>query len=228
VLSIRDDHAFWSSLDSDLLPTLDRLEPADRRLVADEARLGSVAEAFALVVDAKSPYTFRHSARVAQLARAAGERAGLAAQDLSDLHRAGLLHDIGKLAIPNSILDKAGPLTDAERSEIERHPEISRQVLERVPAFARIAELAAAHHEKLDGSGYPRGLTGAELSESARLLAVADVYEALTADRPYRRAMSSEVALAVLRDEAEVGKLCVDSVGALEAALGARRDLVAA
>src|SRR5262249_561962 len=141
-LSFRDDRAFWASLTGDPGEALGALEPYDRRVVADDARLDRVAEAFALVIDAKSPYTFRHSRRVAELAVAAGAQLGFDQDGLRDLRRAGLLHDIGKLGVPTSILDKPGRLDERERARIERHPELSERVLARVPALAGIAGVA--------------------------------------------------------------------------------------
>jgi HD-GYP domain-containing protein (c-di-GMP phosphodiesterase class II) len=121
--------------------------------------------------------------------------------ELSDLRRAALLHDVGKLAVSNRILDKPGSLTEAEFANVREHPVVTRQILERVPGFRHLAPVAAAHHERLDGRGYPDRLTAGELTVPMRLLAVADVYEALTSERPYRRAMSSEQALELVRSE---------------------------
>src|SRR6185503_18851720 len=103
------------------------------------------------------------------------------------LYRAGLLHDIGKLGVSNTILDKNGSLTDEERQQVQRHPEYTWEILRRVTAFQDVAWVAARHHERLDGSGYPWHLDAARLDSPARILAVADVFEAITADRPYRK-----------------------------------------
>ena len=127
---------------------------------------------------------------------------GLPDADVVDVRRAALLHDFGKLGVPNSILDKPAKLEEAEFEVIRRHPELSLRILAPVPAFAAVAEMAACHHERLDGRGYFRGLTEPELSIGARIVAVADVFEALTAERPYRSAMPTETALAILREEA--------------------------
>jgi putative nucleotidyltransferase with HDIG domain len=228
-LSFRGDESFWRSVaEDDLAPGLTALEPYEQKIFADDDRLDRVAEAFALVIDAKSPYTYRHSSRVAELTVATATAFGLDQDALRDLRRAGLLHDIGKLAVPNSILDKPGRLTDDERKRIELHARLSEQVLSRVGRFTDIAATAGAHHEKLDGSGYWRGLKGAALSQHARVLAVADVYEALTADRPYRAALAPEEALAILGGEVQAGRLCGDSVMALAATLGSNEQLLAA
>ncbi len=190
------DAAFWSSLQEGDIAWW---EPEDRLLTADDARLDGIAGAFAGVVDAKSPWTYRHSDRacliVVGLASALGADVGM----LRDLRRAALLHDVGKLAISNRILDKPAPLTRAEFARIKEHPVITERILARVPGCEHIASVACAHHERLDGGGYPRGLSAAELTMPMRLLAMADVYEALTSERPYRPALRSEEALAVIR-----------------------------
>ena len=114
------------------------------------------------------------------------------------MRRAALLHDIGKLAISNRILDKPAKLSDEEFHAIQTHPVHTLSILERAPCFAELADLAANHHEKLDGSGYPRALAADDLDLPMRVLAVADIYEALTADRPYRGPLSIEEALAII------------------------------
>jgi HD-GYP domain-containing protein (c-di-GMP phosphodiesterase class II) len=197
--AIRRDGAFWRSLpEADLSPW----EPAEHMLEADEERLDAIAYAFAGVIDAKSPWTYRHSDRTCMVVL--GLAAALGAEDdqLNDLRRAALLHDIGKLGVSNRILDKPGRLTTAEFAQIREHPIVTRRILERVPGFTPLAPVAAAHHERLDGSGYPHGLTAADLTMPMRMLAVADVYDALTSERPYRAAMRSEQALAIIRVEA--------------------------
>jgi HD-GYP domain-containing protein (c-di-GMP phosphodiesterase class II) len=197
--AMRFDVAFWQSLRDG---ELGAWEPPDRTLVADEARLDAIAYAFAGVIDAKSPWTYRHSDRACVIVLGLATALGADDDELSGLRRAALLHDVGKLAVSNRILDKPGRLTAFELAIVRGHAAMTRQVLERVPGFAAIAPMAAAHHERLDGSGYPDGLTAEELSAQMRLLAVADVYEALTSERPYRAAMSSEQALRIIRAEA--------------------------
>jgi HD-GYP domain-containing protein (c-di-GMP phosphodiesterase class II) len=137
---------------------------------------------------------------------------------LTDIRRAALLHDVGKLAISNRILDKPGKLTDEEFGKIREHPRISGQVLARIPGFSHLVDLASAHHERLDGRGYPSGLRGDDLTLPMRVLAVADVYEALTSQRPYRAAMTSDDALSTIRTEVP-RRLDADVFGALEALL---------
>jgi HD-GYP domain-containing protein (c-di-GMP phosphodiesterase class II) len=125
-----------------------------------------------------------------------------------------MLHDIGKLAISNRILDKPDPLTGDELAQVRRHPLITARILERIPGFAHLAPLAAAHHERLDGSGYPYRLRAENLTTPMRVLAVADVFEALTSARPYRPPVSAETALRILRADAPA-RLDADVVEAL-------------
>jgi HD-GYP domain-containing protein (c-di-GMP phosphodiesterase class II) len=146
---------------------------------------------------------------------------GFNADERQTLRRAALLHDIGKLAISNRILDKPDKLSDEEFRAIQTHPVHTLSILERAPCFAGLAELAANHHEKLDGSGYPRSLEGSDLDLPMRVLAVADVYEALTADRPYRGPLPAEEALAIIdRDVPE--RLDGTVRNALKISLGAK------
>ncbi len=205
----------WMSLASpDLENDISRMEPSDKVLTATPERLDLTARAFAQIIDAKSPFTYEHSERVASLATRMTEYMGLPIQIMHDQMRAGLLHDIGKLGISNSILDKPGKLTDAEFARIKKHPKLTYDVLQRVSPFRNIAEVAASHHEKLDGSGYHRGVTGENLSLPARILTVADIFDALSRDRPYRPAMPTEQAFTIL-DKDSGDKLCPYSVKAL-------------
>jgi HD-GYP domain-containing protein (c-di-GMP phosphodiesterase class II) len=198
-------------------------EPSERVLIGDEDRISRVAHAFAKVIDAKSPATAGHSHRVAELVVGASERLGQPAD--RTFVRAALLHDIGKLSLSSRILDKPGRLTEAEWTAVRAHPLHTEELLSRVAPLRPVAAIAAAHHERLDGGGYPRGLTGAELGLPARLLAVADVYEALTATRPYRAALEPSAAVAHLRMEARAGRLDGDCIEALaESALDRAHD----
>jgi HD-GYP domain-containing protein (c-di-GMP phosphodiesterase class II) len=194
--AFRADAGFWASLAEG---DLSAVEPPDRVLIADDNRLDRISEGFARVIDAKSPWTHQHSDRACAIATGIAEVLGVEATVMPGLRRAARLHDIGKLGISNRILDRPGRLTDAEYTKVKEHPVITRRILERVPGFNELAPLASAHHERLDGSGYPHGWTAEELTQPMRVLAVADVYEALTADRPYRPAWSSEDALAIIR-----------------------------
>jgi HD-GYP domain-containing protein (c-di-GMP phosphodiesterase class II) len=217
---IRGDTAFWAG-------ELRAAEPGERRLTADEGYMDRVADAFAGVVDAKSPWTYRHSDRTCVISLSMAVLLGCDEAALGDMRRGALLHDIGKLAISNRILDKPARLTDAEFARVRQHPLFTQWILERTPGFAALAPLAAAHHERLDGGGYPHGLTARDLTLPMRILAVADVYEALTSERPYRPAMSSADALEEMRLEVP-RRLDGRVYEALEAVLEERRPAPAA
>jgi putative nucleotidyltransferase with HDIG domain len=178
------DAEFWNSLHAEDLAALTaRHEPPDRVFEGTETHLDSVARAFARVIDAKSPWTFQHSERVAARSVAMAEAIGLPSEEIRDLRRAALLHDMGMLGVSNRILEKAEPLSAEDWDPIRRHPELSREIIGKVTAFREVAEIAACHHEHLDGTGYPRGLTGEQLSLPARILAVATRAEAMLEDR---------------------------------------------
>ena len=196
--AFRSDEGFWASLAE---PDLTRWEPEDQIVVLDRDRLLRIATAFAGIVDAKSSWTYFHSDRTSQIATDMGAALGFDDDELDDLRHVALLHDIGKLAISSRILDKPAGLTHAEYERVKEHPLFTQWVLERVSCFEDLAPVAAAHHERLDGSGYPRGLDAYSLTLPMRVLAMADVYEALTAERPYRHALGDKEALEIIRDE---------------------------
>jgi len=220
VVSWRADTAWWQGLSGrNVAAQVVALEPRDRVRRVDDTALDEVARAFAEIIDAKSPYTYQHSTGVASFAVTIADAIGLDAPSRQRLARAGLLHDIGKLGVSNRTLDKAGPLTLDERRVLERHPLHTYEILSRVAAFAEFAVTAAVHHEKLDGSGYPWGYTASRLDVPARILTVADMYEALTADRPYRIALFPTAAIEVLQSDAAAGKLDPQIVEALASAV---------
>ena len=212
----RSDRRFWSSLGGHgPHAVIGGFEPTDRVQTADSERLDRVAEAFALIIDAKSPYTGSHSVGVARIAVAVADVLGYGPRALRNLRRTALLHDIGKLGVSNLILDKPGKLTDEEWAQMRRHPELTVRILERVGAFRDLAATAGAHHERLDGGGYHLGLRAGQLNRDARILAVADVCEALTADRPYPKAMEPDEVRAIMRRDAG-SAFCPEALGALE------------
>lgn len=197
--SWREDVDWWEALNSpDATAMALALEPQQHTRYVDDRGLDDVARAFAEIIDAKSAYTFSHSTNVAKYARATAFELGFEKPEVSVLNRAALLHDVGKLGVSSRILDKAGPMTDEERSEMQRHPVYTWEILQRVNAFAGFARTASLHHEKLDGSGYPWGVKAEELDISSRILCVADMYEALTANRPYRAGLSRDQALKII------------------------------
>lgn len=196
------DTTFWEALSTRPEATL--AEKTSPRLQArvSEAGLDSVCSAFAQIIDAKSSFTGEHSARVATYAEQLAQALGVGEIRRRTLRHAALLHDLGKLAVPNLILDKPDRLTTAEFEQVKKHPYYTQVILDQIPGFGRISEIAAAHHEKLNGRGYFRGVTGEALDQEMRILAVADIFDALTAVRPYRAAMPVEQALAILQAEA--------------------------
>ena len=181
-------------------------EPAPYRHVTP-ALVERYAEAFARAVDLKSVWTATHSYDVGVLAAASGEVAGLDQSSVRDLRAAGWLHDLGRVAVPNMIWDKPGPLNEAEREQVRLHAYQTERLLARSPVLGRVAALAGSVHERCDGSGYPKGLKSAHLDEPARLLAACDVFCALREDRPHRPAYKLDVAVSMLTDEARHGTL---------------------
>ena len=165
-------------------------------------RVDQICEAFADVVDAKSHFTFRHSLGVADAALGIAETMGLPADRLQLVRRTALLHDIGKLGVSNTILDKSSPLTADEWQAVQQHPRSTSQILERVRSFREMAVVAGEHHEKLDGSGYPDRLTARDLSMESRIIAVADIFGALSEDRPYRPGLKLEHTLSIMKESA--------------------------
>lgn len=179
------------------------LDPRPRKIPsATLAQMLQIGQVFAGVVDAKSPWTTTHSTRTALLSRRMAAVMGLDEDEADRIGLAALLHDLGKLAVSNAILDKAGPLDPGEMMEMQGHTEITYQLLAPLWPLGDVAEMAASHHERLDGSGYHRHLRGPDLTFGAQIVAVADVFEALTADRPYRRGMDNDEAIRWLRKEA--------------------------
>ena len=214
------DKSLWERVaSSDVDREVSAVEPQVMQFTVDEERLDQIAAAFAWVVDAKSPFTYHHSERVADFATSIAEYIGLSKAECVRVKRAGLLHDIGKLAVPNRILDKPGRLTSAEWEIVRLHPYYSYQILERVPVFGEFAFDASAHHERMDGRGYYRNLRGDQLSVCARILATADKYDALSADRPYRAGMPPDRVCAILNEDLGFD-LCPDCVTAAKAVSG--------
>jgi len=191
-----------------------------RRVWGDELDL--VLEAMADLVDLKSPYLAGHSRGVANLAAEAGRLAGLSDAECSTLRRAGLLHDLGRLGVSNAIWDKAGPLTDVEQERAHQHVYLTDKMLARIPSLGPSREIAARHHERLDGSGYPRGLSAASLTMSDRLLAAADVCHAMAEPRPHRPALTADQSAKQLRAAVRAGSLDGDAVNAVLRASGQR------
>ncbi len=189
---------------------------------AQKRQFRSFVSSLSTALDARDPLTAIHSVNVANYAVAIGLVMELPANELELLRIAGLVHDIGKIGVPEAILTKSGKLTPEEYEEMKRHAQHSREILSKIE-FAEDLQgldfIAASHHEKLDGSGYPSGLTDAQIPLSARILTVADIYDALTQTRHYRRSMSMYEAFEVI-DEMTPHQLDPRCVGALKAFLG--------
>jgi HD-GYP domain-containing protein (c-di-GMP phosphodiesterase class II) len=201
---VANDPQFWTVLQSDNLDqTVYALEPAQNVRFADDEQLDDIAHGFALVIDSKSPFTAGHSERVMLYTDMISEEMGYSAQDRQQLRRAALLHDIGKLGVSNSVLDKPGKLNDQEWAQIRMHPVYSDEILSRIDAFKQLSPIARGHHERLDGRGYPDGLTASNISMETRIVTTADIFDALTAERPYRGAMQLPKALGIM--ESDIG-----------------------
>jgi len=205
-----DDSAFHArhveAVNLKLAEKVGELEAANERLRDSEAHaqalLGSVVETITKMVEYRDPYTTGHERRVGDLATAMGRVLGLDGRELDGLRIGGYLHDVGKIALPTEILAKPGRLTAVEFSLIKAHSQIGHDILAGIDFPWQVAQMALQHHERLDGSGYPRGLRGEGILREARILAVADTVEAMTSHRPYRPA----VGLAMALDEIERGR----------------------
>ncbi len=178
--------------------------------------------AIAEFVDLKSPYMLGHSLAVAELAAGAGHRLGLPEADVETLHRAGLVHEFGRLGVSNSIWDKPGPLGVGEWERVRLHPYYAERMLQQSEALAPLARIVVQQRERLDGSGYPRGLPGSAISPSARVLGAADAYQAMREERPYRRALAPDAAAVALRAAVTAGHLDADAVDAVLTVAGHR------
>jgi HD-GYP domain-containing protein (c-di-GMP phosphodiesterase class II) len=198
-------------------------EPEPRRAVAGP-RIGEIAAAFADLVDLKSPFLHGHSAGVARLSRAAGERLGLAQGELGQLSNAALLHDLGRVGIPDSVWERPGPLTAPQWEQVRMHPYHSERALARSTALAPLATIVGMHHERLDGSGYHRGAHAREIVRAARIIAAADSYDAMTHVRPWRDALGPDAAAEQIRIDVRAGRLDPDAARAVLEGAGRERD----
>jgi HD-GYP domain-containing protein (c-di-GMP phosphodiesterase class II) len=197
------------------------IEPRPHTVI-DDAQLDSAARSIGALVDAKSTFLAGHSNRVAQCAADAGTRAGLSLGEVGELRRAGWLHDVGRAAVSSRLWDKAAPLTAVEWEQMRTHPYFSRRILQQVPGWEHLAELVGAHHERLDGSGYPDG-TRRHQTASAAILAAADAYCTLAEPRPHRPAVSDPARRDRMLDAVRQGRLDAQAVTAV---LGDATDLV--
>ena len=206
--------------DLDSVATWDAVIEAEPALAIELSaeRFDAALLAIATFVDLKSPYTLGHARAVADLAAQAAVGLGLSAGDVRTLRRAGLVHDLGRLGVSNAIWDKPGPLGAGEWERVRLYPYLTERMLHQSGSLAPLGAIAVQHRERLDGSGYPRGLSGAALSLPARILGAADAYQAMREPRPHRPERSADDAAAELRAEVKAGRL---DAGAVEAVLGA-------
>jgi HD-GYP domain-containing protein (c-di-GMP phosphodiesterase class II) len=227
------DPALCSILSVDAEQILGGLDsaPTWETVISSEPALGvylsgdefdSALLAIADFVDLKSPYTLGHARAVSRLAGDAGRQLGLPGEEVRTLERAALVHDLGRLGVSNSIWDKPGPLGVGEWERVRMHPYLTERMLHQSSALAPLGAIAVQHRERLDGSGYPRGLSGAAISRPARILAAVDAYQSMCEPRPYRAALTAEAATAELEADVRAGRLEKDSVGAVLVAAGHR------
>lgn len=200
-LEIGKDKNFWSMLTAADLPELVftmSAAHADRAL--DDDYLDEIAAAFGQVVDAKSPYTAGHSGRVALYTDLLAEELGIEQNRRRWLKRGALLHDVGKLGVSNMVLDKPGKLDETEWLAVQKHAQFTEEILGRISAFRELAFVAGAHHERLDGKGYPRGLMASDIPQETRIITTADIFDAITAERPYRGAIPIPKTLEIMAE----------------------------
>ena len=196
-------------------------EPALAAVLSGE-RFDQALEAVARFIDLKSPYTLGHARAVADLAAVAGEQLRLPAPEVRALRRAGFVHGFGRLGVSNSIWDKRGALGAGEWERVRMHPYITERMLQQSPALAPLGQIAVQFRERLDGSGYPRGLSGASIGRPARILAAADAYQAMREPRPHREARDAADAAAELRADVRAGRLDGAAAEAVLTAAGHR------
>jgi putative nucleotidyltransferase with HDIG domain len=212
----RNDDQFWTTFAGENpKQAVTVFEPQDRTLSADSDTLDRIAFGFAQVIDAKSPWTYKHSEGVSKIAAGIAATIGMDAAEVRRIRRAGLLHDVGKLGVSNLILDKPGKLDADELAEMRKHTAYTLRILEQVAGFRDLADLAASHHERIDGKGYHRGLSGDQLGTATRILVVSDMYEALAAKRPYRQDLTEEEVMTILSKNAGPG-ICPEIFAALK------------
>jgi HD-GYP domain-containing protein (c-di-GMP phosphodiesterase class II) len=192
-----------------------RAEPQPFSYLSD---LDRALMAMADFTDLKSPWTRSHSRNVADLASRAAVVAGFPNSDIRDIRRAALVHDLGRVGVENGIWDKPGPLSSFDWEKVMIHPYLTGRILDRCPALRHLEPLATSHHERIDGSGYHRQWAGGQISPLARILAAADVFDAIRSDRPHRLGLGMDEALVAVRDEAESGRLDAEAVTHVAAA----------
>lgn len=198
---LANDPNFIQVLQSDsVFDAVLSLAPAQATVTVDDVYFDNIAAAFGKIIDAKSPFTAGHSERVAVFSMLIAEELGISEQECIWIKRAALLHDVGKLGVSNTILDKPGKLDDEEWAQVQMHATFTYDILKEIKSLQSFAAMTAAHHEKLDGSGYPRHLKGDEISLLTRIITTADIFDAITAERPYRAAIPVDKTLEIMAD----------------------------
>jgi HD-GYP domain-containing protein (c-di-GMP phosphodiesterase class II) len=218
--------AFWDTLKSERIDAaVQALEPGAFEVRLDDDYLDDIAAAFGQVVDSKSPFTSGHSARVAVYVDGIALALGMDAPRRRWLRRGALLHDVGKLGVSNAVLDKPGKLDDDEWVAVRHHAAHTEAILSRIGAFGELARVAGAHHERLDGGGYPRGLKGDQISLETRIITTADIFDAISADRPYRGAIPVPKTLEIMAETvgSALDPLCFEALKEVVAKTGAGR-----
>lgn len=201
--SFAEDIEFWERQSKTTIACLDDVDVPETNEIVSEADIDQICRSYASIIDAKSAFTGAHSTRVTAYALEIARDLGIEGDSLATLERAALLHDIGKLGVSNQILDKPSKLDEDEFNLVKLHPKYTYEILRPITGFERLAEVAASHHERLDGKGYWRGLSEEHLDREMRCITAADVFDALTAKRPYRDGLPMKVVFEIM--EADIG-----------------------
>jgi HD-GYP domain-containing protein (c-di-GMP phosphodiesterase class II) len=213
---------FWTTLGADGIDSaVQALEPCAFEVKLSDDYLDDIAGAFGQVIDSKSPFTSGHSERVAHYVDGIAKTLGLTEQRRRWLKRGALLHDVGKLGVSNAVLDKPGKLDAAEWVAVRHHAAHTEDILSRIGAFGELARIAGAHHERLDGGGYPRGLKADQISLETRIITTADIFDAISANRPYRGAIPVPQTLAIMAETVgtAIDPLCFEALQQLVGAM---------
>jgi len=218
LLACMSTEAFWLDLRADRIKAVVEKGAPDYRQYLDMHDIGQICKAFTVIIDRKNPYTGSHSEKVGLIAYKTAISYGFDAFTSKKIEIAGYLHDLGKLAVPETILNKPSSLNASERQVIQSHPYYTYSILGNIKGLEDIAQWAGNHHERLDGSGYPWGKSNLTIMD--QIVSVSDIFEALTSERPYRKAGSTHQAITVLKDMVLSGKILEDAVEALENSIG--------
>jgi len=201
-LSLQPNADFWTQLNSnDIQDVIQNMEPKSEPVIIDDDQLDNITAAFGMIIDSKSPYTYNHSSRVEKYTLAIADELNIDTSRRHFLKRGAFLHDIGKLGVSNDILDKPGKLDAQEWKLVQDHAAYTHSILSHLKPFAELAHVAGAHHERLDGGGYPRGISAEEICLETRIITVADIFDAITAERPYRSAIPVDKTIEIMKAE---------------------------